>query len=86
MKASYQILGNAEKVIMSKIRKELCIISMAVPQKLKEHLDKIVMLEGFDKRSDLLRRIMVEYVGDRLPAEDLAEIMSEINRIVENRL
>jgi len=71
---------------MSNIRKELVVISFAVPVKAKKLLDKRVELEGFDCQSDMLRRILMQYFKECIPAEDYAEIVAEIDKMEANRL
>jgi len=71
---------------MGNIRGDLKVISFAVPSKLKKHLDKRIKLEGFSYRSDLLRRIVMDYLQYHISAEDLAEILAEIKKMEENRL
>ena len=71
---------------MSRIRKNLAVVSVAVPLKAKEYLDERIELEGFSHRSDFLRKLLLDYLKCHIPAEDLAEILAEIKKMEGNRL
>lgn len=65
---------------MGTIRKDLKVISFAIPSKLKQHLEKLAMIKGFSI-SDFLREIVLDYIDGKIPVEDLMEIIVEINKI-----
>lgn len=71
---------------MSRLRKDLIVIGCAVPLSLAKAIGELAEKEGFETKSDLLRSIVVEYVQSRVPAEALAEILSEIRLMEGNRL
>lgn len=70
---------------MSNIRKGLAVVSVCIPYKLKEYLDKQADREGFQKRSDVLRKLVIDFTKQIIPAEDYAVIMAEIEALVGNR-
>ncbi|MEA2055092.1 MAG: hypothetical protein U9O96_08335 [Candidatus Thermoplasmatota archaeon] len=71
---------------MSQIRKDIAVLSFAVPLKAKELLEGRVELEGFPHRSDLLRKIIMDYLRYHTAAEDFAEILAEIEKMEANRI
>jgi len=52
---------------MSDIRKNLAVISFAVPLKAKDYLDERVKVEGFFHRSDFLRKLLLDYLKCHIP-------------------
>jgi len=69
-----------------KLRDSMSVVSVAIPTKLKEWLDKKVAIDpSVINRSDLIRKILLEYARHSISAEDFAEILAEINKTVKNR-
>ena len=69
-----------------RLRDSMTVISVAIPKKLKQWLDKKAALDpDVENRSDLIRKILLEYARHSISAEDFAEILAEIDKTVKNR-
>jgi len=75
----------AEGINMSDIRRRLKVIVCAVPVSMADAFDRITIEESYENKSDLLRKILLEYIYHRIPAEQLAEIIDEIKQTEANR-
>ncbi len=70
---------------MSNIREGLRVISVAVPALMKSHIDRKIATERHGRKSDWMRKVLLDQLESSIPPEDFLLIRAEIEIMIENR-